>query len=459
MNAGGVYSQLEQYRKRFVYLPPRVVDQFALDSDYQVMAIPLIGRIYRGYPIAIVVFLSTGLSVGMAQYAFGEFAGPLKEEFGWSQTQLNLSLAFSFISGLLAPFIGNLSDRIGIRPVMFFSLLLIASGFLLRPLISELWHWYLFSSLVYAGFPGATIMPAGKMVGLWFPRTRGRVMGAVVAGNNFGGVTMPPLAAAIITAVSWEMAYVTFGLLMAVLGIVALFVIVEDESKIEAEMNRTGRADQAHVARAAARAGLTVKQALANRNFWLIMIGLIAATFTYQGVLTQLRQHFEESGFAPAVATSAVSIVAGMGIASKLAFGRASEKITARIATIISVSLQAVGVFIIATTDTTFILWVGIFIFGTGFGGLGALIVLVVQEAFGMKEFGGIMGLMQVGMIASGTGAPLIAGAVHDSTDSFNNSFLIVVAIFILGIVALSLARPIKAKELEIATADVGASS
>ncbi|MCX8277356.1 MAG: MFS transporter [Dehalococcoidia bacterium] len=418
------------------------------------MAIPLIGRIYRGYPIALVVFLSTGLSVGMAQYAFGEFATPLKEEFGWSQTQLNLSLAFSFISGLLAPFIGNLSDRIGIRPVMFGSLLLIASGFLLRPLISELWHWYLFSSLVYAGFPGATIMPAGKMVGLWFPKTRGRVMGAVVAGNNFGGVTMPPLAAGIIAAVSWEMAYVTFGLLMAVLGIVALLVIVEDESKVESEMNRTGRSDQAHVARAAARAGLTVKQALANRNFWLIMLGLVAATFTYQGVLTQLRQHFEESGFAPAVATTAVSIVAGMGIASKLAFGRASEKITARIATIISVSFQALGVFIIATTDTTFVLWVGIFIFGTGFGGLGALIVLVVQEAFGMKEFGGIMGLMQVGMIASGTGAPLIAGAIHDSTDSFDNSFLIVVAVFILGIVALALARPVKAEEFDVIAAD-----
>lgn len=413
------------------------------------MALPLVGRIYRGYPIALVVFLSTGLSVGMAQYAFGEFSGPLKEQFGWSQTELNLSLAFSFISGLLAPFIGNLSDRIGIRPVMFASLLLIAAGFLLRPFITELWHWYLFSSLVYAGFPGATIMPAGKMVGLWFPRTRGRVMGAVVAGNNFGGVTMPPLAAAIIGALSWEMAYVSFGLIMAALGAVALFVIVEDENKIEKEMNRTGRADQAHVARAAARAGLTVKQALKNRNFWLVMIGLVAATFTYQGVLTQLRQHFEESGFAPAVATTAVSIIAAMGIGSKLAFGRASEKITARVATIISVTLQAIGVFIIASADASVLIWVGIVVFGTGFGGLGALIVLVVQEAFGMKEFGGIMGLMQVGMIASSSGAPLMAGAIHDSTDSFDNSFFIVVAIFVLGIVALSLARPISAEELE----------
>jgi len=412
------------------------------------MFITKLRQIYRGYPIAIVVFLSTGLSVGMTQYAFGEFAGPLKEQFGWSQTQLNLSLAFSFISGLCAPFVGTLSDRIGVRPVMFGSILIIAIGFLMRPFISELWHWYLFSALVYTGFPGATVLPGGKMVGLWFPRTRGRMMGAVMAGNNFGGITMPPLAAAIIVVFNWQTAYVVFGVIMGALAVMALFVIVEDEKKVESEMKRTGRSDQAQIARAAAQAGVTLKQALRNRNFWLVTVGLVAATFTYQGVLTQLRQHFEESGFTPAMATTAVSTIAGMGIFSKLAFGRASEKITARIATILSIALQMVGVLIIAQVDASHLLWLGIFVFGLGFGGLGALALLVVQEMFGMKEFGGIMGIMQVGMIASGTGAPMMAGAIHDSSGSFDSAFLIVAAIFVVGIAALALARPIETERM-----------
>ena len=384
----------------------------------------------------------------MTQYAFGEFAGPLKEQFGWSQTQLNLSLAFSFISGLCAPFVGTLSDRIGIRPVMFGSILIIAIGFLMRPFITELWHWYLFSALVYTGFPGATVLPGGKMVGLWFPRTRGRMMGAVMAGNNFGGITMPPLAAAIIVVFNWQTAYVVFGVIMGALAVMALFVIVEDEKKVESEMKRTGRGDQAQIARAAAQAGVTLKQALRNRNFWLVTVGLVAATFTYQGVLTQLRQHFEESGFTPAMATTAVSTIAGMGIFSKLAFGRASEKITARIATILSIALQMVGVLIIAQVDASHLLWLGIFVFGLGFGGLGALALLVVQEMFGMKEFGGIMGIMQVGMIASGTGAPMMAGAIHDSSGSFDSAFLIVAAIFVVGIAALALARPIETERM-----------
>ena len=412
------------------------------------MFITKLRQIYRGYPIAIVVFLSTGLSVGMTQYAFGEFAGPLKEQFGWSQTQLNLSLAFSFISGLCAPFVGTLSDRIGIRPVMFGSILIIAIGFLMRPFITELWHWYLFSALVYTGFPGATVLPGGKMVGLWFPRTRGRMMGAVMAGNNFGGITMPPLAAAIIVVFNWQTAYVVFGVIMGALAVMALFVIVEDEKKVESEMKRTGRGDQAQIARAAAQAGVTLKQALRNRNFWLVTVGLVAATFTYQGVLTQLRQHFEESGFTPAMATTAVSTIAGMGIFSKLAFGRASEKITARIATILSIGLQMVGVLIIAQVDASHLLWLSIFVFGLGFGGLGALALLVVQEMFGMKEFGGIMGIMQVGMIASGTGAPMMAGAIHDASGSFDSAFLIVAAIFVVGIAALALARPIETQRM-----------
>ena len=283
-------------------------------------------------------------------------------------------------------------------------------------------------------------------------------MGAVVAGNNFGGMTMPPVAAAIIAALSWQVAYVTFGLIMAVLGLLTLWIIVESPRAIEAEMRRTGRSDQARVAQAAARAGITVREALRNRNFWLVMVGLVAATFTYQGVLTQLRQHFEESGFEPALATTAVAIIAGMGIGSKLAFGRASEMITARVAAIISVSLQAIGVLILGTVDSHAFLWVGIFIFGLGFGGLGALIVLVVQEAFGMKEFGGIIGVMQVGMIISGAGAPLMAGALHDRTDSFDSTFLVVVGIFAVGILALVLARPVKGAAVDDpATGDAAA--
>ena len=397
-------------------------------------------RPFRGYYVALVVFLSTGLSIGMAQYSFGEFAGPLQEEFGWSQTELNLSLTFAFISGILAPFIGRLSDRFGTRPVMFVSLLFIAAGFLFRPLISELWHWYLFSALVYAGFPGATVLPSGKMVGIWFPEKRGTVMGAVTAGNNFGGVTMPPLAAAIIASASWELAYVVFAGIMVALAFVALIVIRESPEDVDAERARTGRSSLTG-GRNRPIAGMSLHEAIRTTSFWLVLLGLTAATFTYQGVLTQLRQHFGENGFEPALATSAVTIIAAMGIGSKLAFGRATERFSARKAAAVSVAFQAVGVGLMISPGGAPIMWTGIVVFGIGFGGLGALIVLVVQETFGLREFGSLMGVFQFATIISIAGGPWLAGAVHDRNGSFDAAFGIIIGIFVLGAVALLIAR------------------
>lgn len=397
--------------------------------------------VYRGYVAALLVFLSTGLSIGMTQYSFGEFAKPLREQYGWNQTELNLSLSFAFISGILAPIIGVWTDRFGVRPVMFVSLLLIATGFLLRPLIAEIWHWYLLSALVYAGFPGATVLPAGKMVGLWFPDTMGRMTGIVVSGNNFGGITMPPLAAVIIGFFSWQWAYVSFAVIMVMLSVAVMIFLRENPHDVEVEMRRTRRRSSRSATKAS-RVGISVKQAVRTWSFWLCIFGLTAATFTYQGVLTQLRQHFGENGFEPAAATSAVTFIATMGIASKLVFGRASERFSARRMTVLSLAFQAFGVaLMILPFGGVPLIWIGVIVFSIGFGGLGALIVLVVQQTFGLREYGSLMGMFQLAQIISIAGGPLLAGQIHDRTGSFNLAFAIIIGIFIAGMVALFLAR------------------
>ena len=377
----------------------------------------------------------------MTQYSFGEFAGPLQSQFGWNQTELNLSLSFGFISGIVAPLAGKWTDQFGVRPVMFGSLLLIAVGFALRPLMTDLWHWYALSSLVYAGFPGATVLPAGKVVVAWFPDTVGRMTGLVVAGNNFGGMTMPPVAAAVIGLWSWHWAYIAFGATMVLLALAIVAFVTEDPKRINAEMRRTGRATVDSGTRSGQAIGLTVSQALRSWAFWLTIIGITAATFTYQGVLTQLRQHFGEVGFAPAAATLAVTVIATMGIGSKIAFGRASERWSARRMTVLSLAFQAVGVVLmILPNGGLATVWTGVIVFALGFGGLGALIVLVVRQTFGMKSFGAIMGLFTLAQIVSSSGGPLLAGQIHDRTGSFNLAFAIIVGIFVLGMITMFVA-------------------
>ncbi len=142
--------------------------------------------IYRGWYIAAVSALSIGAVLGTAQFAFSLFILPLEATFGWSRTQVNGALAFGVVSSLLSPTIGKLIDRVGAKWTMAVSITLVAAAFLLRSVMTELWHFYLFSAVMFTGIPGATMMPAGRLVNLWFARIRGRMMGIVTAGNNFG---------------------------------------------------------------------------------------------------------------------------------------------------------------------------------------------------------------------------------------------------------------------------------
>ena len=395
-------------------------------------------RVYLGWHIVWIVFLSGGLTIGMTQYAFGSFAEPMESRFGWSRTEFNAALSFAFISGLLSPFVGRLMDRYGVRPIVVVSVALISAGLLLRPLISELWHWYFFHALVFAGMPGATVLASGKVVGMWFPVTRGRMMGVVTAGNNFGGLTMVPLAALVLAIAGWEWAYLTFGIIMALVAIAALLIIRDRQEDVEAEARRTGRFNMlTGAARSVARTGLTLRQAMKTRNFYLITLGLTAASFTYQGILTQIVPHLENEGFSTTAAAAALTLVAAMGIGSKLSFGRLSESISARRAAIFSVAFQAIGVGLMITPGGSLVLWSGVFVFGLGYGGLGAMIVLSVSEAFGLYAFGAIMGMVNLVMIVSMVGGPLLTGALYDATGSYDTPFAIIIGIFAFGMAAL----------------------
>jgi MFS family permease len=321
------------------------------------------------------------------------------------------------------------------------SLLMIAAGFLFRPFITSLWHLYLLSAFVFAGFPGATALPAGKLVSLWFPATKGRTMGAVISGNNFGGVILPSLAATLISFGGWQLGYVVFGAMMVLLSIVTLLIIREDEEIVEREMRISRRPMAQQASRRLMNDGMTLKQALRSHRFWLIVGGLFGAAFTYQGVLTQLRQHFVENDFTAALSTTAITVIAAMGIGSKLAFGRASERWTARICCIVSIALQTTGLFIMSFADSVPVMWVGIIVFGMGFGGLGPLLVLIVQESFGMKEFGSIYGIVQLPITGALALSPALAGWLHDQTGSFDTAFLIIAAVFVTAMACLLAAR------------------
>ena len=80
-------------------------------------------------------------------------------------------------------------------------------------------------------------------------------------------------------------------------------------------------------------------------------------------------------------------------------------------------------------------------LFGLGFGAMGALIPLTVQEIFGVKAYGSIAGLVNLFTVVSYFAGPILVGAYFDANGDYKMAFLTVAGLFFLGMVTLASAR------------------
>jgi len=398
--------------------------------------------IYRGWLIASVSALSIGAVLGTAQYTFGLFILPLEETFGWSRTQVNGALTCGVVSGLLSPYIGKLMDRVGAKWTMAGSITLVAIAFLLRSVMTELWHFYLFSVVMFAGTPGATMMPAGRLVNLWFPRIRGRMMGIVTAGNNFGSMIAIPIVAGLITMVGWRGAFVVMAIGLLGIAMLVVLVIRDGDDDVEKEKHKRwspGEPDAQD--RSNVQEGFAASEAVRTPAFWFLVIGMTLQQFLRTSVSSQMVPHLQQVGFSPAAASGAMMLLAFFGTSSKIIFGRLSETITARLAYVVILILQGAGLAILVVSGGSMASWGGIVVLGLGTGGVGALMPLVIADTFGLRQFGSIMGLTKLPIIIPVLAGPIMAGMIFDATGGYNLVFLITIGMLILSVGAFLLAK------------------
>ena len=395
-------------------------------------------RIYRGWWVVSAPFLAAALGTGAGQYGFGIFIEPLEQTFGWSRSQISASLSFTAVGSLLAPMLGRFIDRYGARPVMAGSLVLVALSFVLRPMMTELWHWYALSLLQYGGYTGGSMLPAGKLVGLWFRRTRGRVMGITAMGNNFGGLVFPPMMGWMLLLMSWQATYVALGI-MTLLLLAYTIVTVRDSPS---ERDLENGASELDVQGAAPVIGRTVGQALRDKSFYAIAVAVTLGTFTYSAIIPQIIPHLLDGGTTLAIASIVLSMYAIAGMVGKFIMGLVAERVTSRYALMLNFVGQTVFLIAMIRADNPMVMWTAVPLLGIFNGAFGALFQLVVQDAFGIRYFGSIMGLINFATLVSFFFGPILAGASYDITGSYTLAFLAVAGMFATAALALTQARP-----------------
>ena len=388
---------------------------------------------HRGWAIAAACFLASSVAVGGSQYSFGHFVEPLENTFGWTRTQIGLSLSLIAFGSFISPLIGSLIDKQGSRRIMAFSMAVFGISYLVRPFMTELWHWYFLSVVQSFSIVGAAMLPPGKLVGLWFPENRGRVIGITAMGNNFGGMVIQPIIAFLVTVYNWKVAYAVVGALGILVSIYSYLVVKNPDSESQGILESEKKTDNS--------TGFTLKEAIRTKTFYAITFAILCGTFTYSSLLPQVSSHLIINGVRESTASIAVSLFATCGMVGKFIFGNLSDKYGPRMALVLDLCGQAIFASLLVYAGDGLPVWVIVPAMGFFLGAFGALYQLIVIDAFGVKHFGAIMGVIAISNAVPSFLGPIIAGMSFDITGSYAVAFVITSVIFVLGAISLKFTR------------------
>ncbi len=255
-------------------------------------------------------------------------------------------------------------------------------------------------------------------------------MGLTTMGNNFGGFAVPLIVGPMLALGNWEGAFLLLAGLTFVIALMSVALVREFPNNGNSKgSGKAGRAPQL--------TGLAVGEVVRGSTFYLVCFSLILGSFTYSAILPQVADHLITSGMSLETAARAMSLLAAFGMAGKFSFGYLSELVTARRMMMVSLTGQAFFIVMMVMFPTPPIAWLAVPLFGLFMGSYGALINLVAQETFGLKNFGSIAGLMSLAMGVSGMLGPFLSGQSFDRLGSYGPGFIAVAVMFVVGAISL----------------------
>ncbi|MGE3073433.1 MAG: MFS transporter [Dehalococcoidia bacterium] len=407
-------------------------------------------RWFYGWYIAVACAALMFVGVGVGYYGLPIFLKPLKEEHGWSTTQVSWAPAIYFcVSGLTSAFVGPYIDKYGPTKFMLIGTVVNGISAAFIGLVNELWQLYFVYFVFAIAFGMSSGIAVNAIMTRWFVRRRALAMSISSTGVSLGGVVLAPVASVLVEAGGLELATPILGLLVL---IVALPVIVAVIAWDPGDMDLFPDGDAQPPDRAApVRKGMAAQyrtwsrpEAMRTVGFWAVFIAFLLVLVAQTGYVIHQVSFLEERLGSRNEAAFTLSVTAFGSIVARLIVGIFADGIDRRLLTVVLFVVQATSILLIIHTDNIAATWILTLIFGLTIGNIYMMQSLIVGELFGMVSFGAIFGLISLaGQAGSGIG-PIGVGIIHDQTDGYTIPFTITAALTYLAAVAVLFARPAK---------------
>lgn len=363
--------------------------------------------------------------------------GPIHKATGWDFASISLGVTiYGVIASLMAPYIGSLADRYGVRKVALWSLFLFGIAFACMWFIPNniWWFWGYWVVIGVIGI-GSTPVTWSRAVSLWFDRNRGLALGLMLIGTSVAGMVVPLIAHMAVAGGGWRAAYPALAILPLFIAL-PLGLAWFREPRPEERPGKLADASGALI-------GLTLGEAVREWRFWALLISIAIISFAYGGAHIHMSQMVQLHGFSKAEGDATIAIVAIGILFGRLIVGLLFDRMWAPGVAFVSLLLPALGCYLlIGQGGSLATVRAGAFLLGFAAGAESDVIAFMAARYFGMAHYGKIYGLLYMAFGIGSAVSPVAYGSVRDATGNYDPMLIAAVLMFVLGgALLLSLGR------------------
>lgn len=382
----------------------------------------------RQLQVALTAFLSLFSLVGLSYYGLPFFYDFMVKDFGWSRATVTSGSAVAKI--LVGPLFGYLAgwiiDRFGPRRLMLTGVLMGGLALVGLSQMTSLWMLYaayLFNAL---GYVCAGPLPNQILLARWFDKARGRAMGFAYIGIGIGGTIVPWAAYLLTERLGWRGALFTLGIAMIAIALPMVWFVKETPDAQETRQRKE--------------AAPPMRSALLGLPFYLLAIGSMCSIAAVGGTNQHLKLFLSlDQGYAQGASARVISLVLAASIAGRLLMGWLADRFPKKYVMLLIYLLVAAGIPLLFFASTPGVIYVFAVIFGIGVGGDYMIIPLMAAELFGVRILGRLMGVILTADGVADATAPMLVGWLHDRQGSYVAGFGVLIAMALLGAVAIAL--------------------
>lgn len=388
------------------------------------------------WPLALAALVGYS-TIGLQSYGISPFVADLEREFGWTRSQVMIGVSVSNAAGIfLNIIIGMIVDRFGSRRVALTGLVVKTGSFaLLATATGALLNWTFLWLILAVGVVLVQSTVWMRALAKHFDHSRGFAFAVALSGTSIMAVFLPTYSTWLIQNYGWRMGFVGVGAtwLAITLPIVFLF-FREERGPAAAVPNRAAPAPPATLQ------GLTFREGLRTRAFWLLVISFGCFSFFSMTVATNLVPLLSETGISAMEAAGIASIMGLVGIVVRLSVGAALDRLPGNVIGTITLLMPVIGASILLLdAPSTILLSVAVGAFGAAIGAEMDVALYLATRHFGLKAFASLFNaVITFGAMMAAIG-PFIGGKLHDLTGNYDALLATIVVIMSIGALSMAL--------------------